>query len=195
MNTNPDEATLALWLDDELEGEQLAALEAWAMGHPEHIAARLETRHWRSLMASAIPAVVEPPYPEFFNSRIAHAIREQASKGVTPGKRWFVWQSLLMPLSVCAGMALAFWLGTKTQGPPEIDVTGAPRAIPVEQLVYTPENGVNAELYASGRNSPTVIVLNGVRAIPDAMDFSQTTNVPMGREIDSTAQAGDPVEP
>ena len=195
MNTNPDEATLALWLDDELEGEQLAALERWAMGHPEQIAARLETRRWRSMMASAIPAAVEPPYPEFFNSRIAQAIRQQTPKAVTSGKRWFVWPSLVAPLAACAGMVLAFWLGTKTQDPSEVDVTGALRAIPVEQLVYTPENGVNAELYASGQNSPTVIVLNGVRAIPDAMDFSQTTDVPVSREIDSTAQAQDPIEP
>ncbi len=192
---NPDEATLALWLDDELEGEPLAAFDAWVIGHPEHIAARLETRRWRSLMASAIPAVVEPPYPDFFNSRIAQAIREQAPKRGTERKPALVWQSLFVPIAACSGLVLAFWLGTKTQGQPEIDVTGAPRAIPVEQLVYTPENGVDAELYASGGNSPTVIVLNGVRAIPDAMDFSQTTSIPVGREIDSTAQAQDPIKP
>ena len=192
---NRDEATLALWLDDELKGEQLADFEAWAISHPEHVAARLETRRWRSLMASAIPAAVEPPYPDFFNSRIAQVIREQASTPKTQKKRGFAWQSLLVPMAACAGMVLTFWLGTKIQGQSEIDVTGAPRAIPVEQLVYTPENGVNADLYASAGNSPTVIVLNGVRAIPDTMDFSQTTSVPMGREIDSTAQAQDPMKP
>ena len=66
-------------------------------------------------------------------------------------------------------------------------MAGAPRAIPVEPVVYTPETGVNAELFASSDASATVIVLNGVTAIPDATDFSETVYVPMDREIDSTA--------
>jgi len=61
MNTNPDEATLALWLDDELTGEQLAAVEAWAANQPEKIAAREGIRRWRATMAAAIPASEEPP--------------------------------------------------------------------------------------------------------------------------------------
>ena len=47
-------------------------------------------------------------------------------------------------------MVLAFWMGTKTQsGPPEVVVAGAPRAIPVEPIVYTPERGVKADWFAS----------------------------------------------
>ena len=37
MNTNPDEATLALWLDDELAGSELATIEAWAAGQPRRV--------------------------------------------------------------------------------------------------------------------------------------------------------------
>ncbi|MEO5713115.1 MAG: hypothetical protein ABIT37_06470 [Luteolibacter sp.] len=188
MNTNPDEAKLALWLDDELEGEELATFEAWVLGQPEHLAAREETRRWRSMIASAVPASEEPPYPDFFNSRIAQAIREQTPQAaVVSEKRRFSWQSFLMPLAACAGMVLAFWVGTKAQPKVEIDVAGAPRAIPVEQIVYTPESGVKAELIASHDASAMVIVLDGVRAIPDSMDFSETTYVPVGREFDSTA--------
>ena len=80
MNTNPDEAKLALWLDDELQGEELVAFEAWAASQPEQIAAREDVRRWRKLMASALPATEEPPYPEFFNGRVARAIRRQAAR-------------------------------------------------------------------------------------------------------------------
>lgn len=194
MNTNQDEAKLALWLDDELEGEELASFESWAMSQPEHMAAREETRRWRSLMASAIPASEEPPYPDFFNSRIAQAIREQAPKVVTPVKRRSIWQTFLMPLAACAGMVLTFWVGKNAQKPVEIDVAGAPKAIPVEQLVYTPESGVKAEWFASTEASATVIVLDGVRAIPDTMDFSETTYVPNNREIDSTAEVDSTIQ-
>ncbi|MEX1115761.1 MAG: hypothetical protein WEB53_10965 [Akkermansiaceae bacterium] len=193
MNTIPDEAKLALWLDDELEGEDLASFEAWVTSQPEHLAAREEVRRWRALMASAIPAFEEPPYPDFFNSRVIHAIREQQPKVVVSAHRRPFWKSLLMPVAACAGMVLAFWVGAKSQNTsPEYVVDGAPRAIPVDPLLYTPETGVDAEWFTSEASS-MVIVLNGVRAIPDTMDFTATSYVPNERESDSTADnGGDP---
>lgn len=194
MNTNPDEAKLALWLDDELEGDELASFELWASSQAEHVAAREQTRQWRNLMAAALPASDEPPYPGFFNSRIAQGIREQVSQpSVNQDAKPSIsfWKLFLMPLAAGACLVLAFWMGQKSHSvTQEIDVAGAPRAIPVEQIVYTPENGVNAELFASINASATVIVLDGVKAIPDSMDFSETTYVPYGRDIDSTASNG-----
>ena len=111
MNTNPDETTLALWLDDELQGEELAAVNAWAQDYPEQLAAREEIRHWRATMASVLPASEEPPAAEFFNGRIAHAIRDIRVEDETPAtvaKRRIAWRSVVMPLAACAGMALAF---------------------------------------------------------------------------------------
>jgi hypothetical protein len=187
MNTNPDEATLALWLDDELTGPDKAAVEVWASQHPEQLAAREEIRRWRATISAAIPATEEPPYPDFFNSKVLQAIREQTPKPEVPEKKPFFWKSWLMPMAACAGMALTFWVGTKSSPVPEIDVAGAPRAIPVEPVVYTPDSSVNAELFASNDASATVIVLSGVTAIPDATDFSATVYVPMDRESNSTA--------
>jgi hypothetical protein len=188
MNTNSDETKLALWLDDELHGEDLATMETWAKDHPPQLAAREEVRHWRGLMAATIPAAEEPPYPEFFNQRVARAIREEATQPATVAKQRIAWQSLLMPFAACAGMLLAFWLGAQSHArPPEIDVAGAPRAIPVEPFVYTPENGVKAERFASMDASATVIVLNGVAAIPDDTDFSQSVSLQEARESDATA--------
>jgi anti-sigma factor RsiW len=187
----PDETTLALWLDDELTGSDLASVEAWAATQPEQLAAREEIRRWREMVTSNMAASVEPPYPDFFNSRVLQSIREQAPVPTPPEKKPFFWKSWLMPIAACAGMAFTFWAGMKTQSVPEIDVTGAPRAIPVDPVVYTPENGVNAEWFTSSEASATVIVLNGINAIPDSMDFSETVYVPMDREIDSTAGGGD----
>jgi hypothetical protein len=189
MNTNPDEATLALWLDDELTGSEQAAVEAWAAGQPEQLAAREEVRRWRKMIASAVPASEEPPFPDFFNSRILQAIQAPPTPKTTaaPAKERSIWRSWLVPLTACAGMALAFWVGKQSQAVPEYDVSNAPRAIPVEPMVYTPETGVKAEWFASSKASATVIVLNGVTAIPDSTDFSETVYLPTDREIDSTA--------
>lgn len=189
MNTNPDEATLALWLDDELTGAELAAVEAWAAGQPEQLAAREEIRGWRRTMAAVVPACEEPPYPDFFNSRVMQAIREQAPQAAPAPvkKKSFSITSWLMPLTACAGMVLAFWVGKKSQSVPEYDLANAPRAIPVDPVIYTPENGVDAEWLVNAKTSANVIVLRGVAAIPDATDFSETVGMPTDSEIDSTA--------
>jgi len=190
MNTNPDETTLALWLDDELQGEELAAMNAWAEQHPEQIAAREETRRWRKMISSALPASEDPPASEFFNGRIAREIRKPAVTDPAAPNRRISWRAAFMPLAACAGMALTFWLGAKTHsGPIGIDVTGAPKAIPVEPILYTPESGVNAEWFTSSDASATIIVLNGVEAIPDSMDFSATASTQRWWENDATASA------
>ena len=192
MNTNPDEVTLALWLDDELTGEELATVEAWAAGQPAQLAAREEIRRWRATVANAIPASEEPPYPDFFNTRILQAIGQSEVR--KPEARMPFWKSWLVPAAAFAGMALAFWVGTQSGGR-VFDVAGAPRAIPVaEPLLYAPESGVDAELVSSPKAGATVIVLNGVAAIPDSTDFSHTAYLPGEREIDSTAEGGEPAQ-
>lgn len=191
MNMKLDETMLALWLDDELQGEELAAAEAWLANDPEALAAREETRRWRAMMARAIPANEEPPYSEFFNSRIARAIRETGSGTTAVSSRRFSWKAVLLPLAACVGMAFTFLLGVRTsatsKGLVELDVTEAPRAIPVDPILYTPEHGVKAEWFTSLEASATVIILDGVNAIPDSMDFSATVNIPSQRDIDATA--------
>jgi hypothetical protein len=191
MNTKPDEETLALWLDDELVGDDLAAVEAWAMSQPDQIHARAEIRKWRQTMATAMPAAEEPPYPDFFNSKILQAVRTPIPQTAIPAKKSFSWKHLLMPVAACVGMALTFLAGKNLQPniSNEVDYANIPRAIPVaEPVLYTPEIGVNADWFASKEASASVIVLNGVAAIPDTMDFSKTVYLPTASEIDSTAK-------
>ncbi len=189
MNTNPDEIRLALWLDDELTGEELVDFEASLANQPELLLAREDARQWRTTIRRVMPASEEPPHAEFFNARIARSVLEDVSLGsAEPMGRRFQWQGLWMPLAACAGMAFAFIAGQKmSRGPAEIDVAGAPKAIPVEPIIYTPDGAVDAEWFASSGAAATVIVLSGVDAIPDTTDFSATAAVPGEGEIDSTA--------
>ncbi len=200
MNTTPDEALLALWLDDELQGEELARMEAWALGQPEQLAMREEVRSWRQSISAVIPAAVEPPYPDFFNSRIEKAIREQAVKEVpaatAPAEpKASFWRSWFLPATAFAGMALAFWVGTKANSP----VPAGPGVAALDEnatapTYYTPEQGVDAEWVKSSRGSATVIVLQGVNAIPDALDFTETASYQNPTGQGSTAGAGNTVE-
>jgi len=191
MNTKCDETMLALWLEDELQGEEFITAEEFFGKNPEMISAREETRRWRAMMSVAIPASVEPPHSEFFNSRITRTVRESASEAMPVTPRRFSWMTLLFPLAACAGMAFTFILGLKTSNNrldlAEIDVSGAPKAIPVDPILYTPDDGVKAVWFTSLDASATVIVLDGVNAIPDSMDFSATASKPLPRDIDATA--------
>lgn len=178
MNTNPDEVTLALWLEDELSGKELATMEAWAAGQADQLAAREQARHWRATVANAMPRSVEPPYPDFFNHRVMQALQQPPPPVETVAKKSFFQSSWWMPVTACVGMALTFWAGKKSQTTPELDFANAPRAIPVEPSIYTPETGVDAKWFASTKASATVIVLSGVTAIPDSTDFRDTACLP-----------------
>ena len=195
MNTTPDEVLLALWLDDELEGEDLAKVEAWALAQPDQLAAREEVRAWRKTMATVMPAVVEPPYPDFFNSRIEKEIRDlqlHPAEPPAPAAKPSIWR-WLFPATAFAGMALAFWMGTQTHAPAtgsvaKTDGGGAP------PVWYTPEQGVDAKWVQGSDTGSTVIVLQGVTAIPDTLDFTETVLFQHPKESDSTAGTGNPSE-
>lgn len=185
MNTNPDETRLALWLDDELTGADLAEMEAWAATRPEQLAAREEIRSFRRMMAANLPASEEPPYPDFFLSRVNQGIRQLQIPEVSaqPAASAPFWKSWFMPLAACAGMVLAFGVGKRSgEVPGSLAVTP-----PASPAVYTPEEGVDAEWFASTNAGANVIVLQGISAIPDSTDFSETVYVPTARESDRTA--------
>ncbi|MEI6653311.1 MAG: hypothetical protein WCP45_00965 [Verrucomicrobiota bacterium] len=189
MNTMPDEATLARWLNDELEGAQLAAFEAVIHDTAECLAQRKDLRDLRTTLAAALPATLEPPYPEFFNSRIAKSIRGLTSNGKTRRPTAFFRQVGWMSATAAAGMALAFWVGTKTgavtHGVTLSHSTPAPLVMQAP-AVYTPEHGVDAEWISGTDAAATVIVLEGVDAIPDALDFFDTAA--LNRTRSATAQ-------
>ncbi len=189
MNTNPDETKLAMWLDDELAGTELAEMNTWAAAHPEHLATRDELRKFRNMLTQNVPASEEPPYPDFFLTRINQGIRELETKpaaAIQSSNRSF-WKSWFMPLTACAGMVLAFTIGKQSgtkEAPIVIDESSKSVTTP---LVYTPEAGVFAEWIPAAQANASVILLKGVTAIPDSTDFSETVYVPTARESDRTA--------
>ncbi|MFT3990473.1 MAG: hypothetical protein QM680_03595 [Luteolibacter sp.] len=196
MNTNPDEAKLALWLEDELHGEEHAAFDAWASARPEQISAREEIRHWKRLLTGNVPASEEPPFPDFFNSRVMQAIRETAApvpEATVERKVSFfsTFRSWFMPASAFAGMALAFWVGMKTQTPSAKPMASTPPAkVELQPIVYTPDAVVNAVW--RNHDEASVIVLQGVQPIPDETEFPETASADLPRDIDSTAEQAVP---
>lgn len=200
MNTNPDDETLALWLDDGLAGVELAKFEATLAGQPEKFSERAEIRRLKEQLALALPLAEEPPYADFFNHRVMRSIGESgraAAPVAEKSRAWFCWKLWGMPLAACVGMALAFFVGMESQHGETggINVTNAPRAIPVETFVYTPDVGVKARWFESDSASAAVLVLSGIEPIPDQVDFSETAGQPWETDtptVDSNAVGGEP---
>ena len=184
MNTTPDEERLALWVEDELDATSQAAVDAWAATQPEWLERREVARQMKSILRGSLPAAEEPPYAEFFNARIAREIQREAAEVApvtpagspvspmvrAPGKtwRWF------LPATAVAGMALCFWAGTRITPP---TVAGPTQQIPAPTpVLYTPEQGVKADYFASEPAGAMVIVLDGVAAIPDSFEVPETAS-------------------
>jgi hypothetical protein len=189
MNTNHDDTKLILWLDDELEGEEFAAMEESCAGNTELLAKREEHRAWKQWISQGVPPAQEPPYDDFFNARILRAIKHEGQEqaDIVRSSGGLSWRSWYMPAAAAAGMVIAFQLGVRTQTAPhvvDIDVSNAPRAIPVEPILYTPEKGVKARWFKSPQADAFVIVLDGIPAIPDAIDFSKSLSHTEEEETD-----------
>lgn len=169
MNKEPDETTLTLWIDGELEGEELRRVEAWAQEHPELLAERDAIRAMNADIREAIPASVEPPYADFFNQRILRHIeeeqRDQTPASAPKSKRNF-WQWLAVP-AAAAAMALCFYMGTRVAEPASVT---SPSLATVSS-VYTPDGDVKANMFRADNADATVIVLEGLEDIPDDMEM------------------------
>jgi hypothetical protein len=204
MNMPPDDAMLALWLEDELDGEDFAKVEAWAQSQPDQLAMRESARKWKAMINAGIPATEEPPYPDFFNARIARSISQQKAQQAPeakPANSIPFWRKFALPLAAGVGMAFTFWLGIHSRSIPVVESI-AEMTAPGEMTqladasenlpptVYTPENGVRAECFDSDAASATVVILEGLAAIPKETDLTRlTAATDAPREIDSTAQA------
>lgn len=181
MNTNPDNQTLMLWLEDELHGAEATHVDSWAMDQPVWLEKREAARSWRGNLRQVIPAAQEPPYPDFFQSKLMRAIEEstsQASAQPTAVRVEAWWRKLLTPAIAAAAMAVCFVGGTWFGNPPVDRAKTAVNASPAKSLViYTPEEGVKAEFFESSPVDGPVIVLNGVAAIPDSYEVPDSAAV------------------
>ncbi len=198
----PDETHLARWLDDDLDGTELSAFEATFHPDATLLARRQALREWRSTLTAAIPAAVELPYPEFFNHRLAKAIREielnprQPHQPTSPPSPAF-WRVWWMPATAVAGMVLAFWAGTQTVRGTRMVPFANPAPAPValhRPTVYIPEHGVDAEYFTSPDADAAVIVLEGVEPIPDSLDFSESVGEIATDNMTAATESPEPTE-
>lgn len=171
MIKQPDETTLTLWIDGDLEGEELHRVEAWAQDHPELLAERDAIRAMNTSIRDNVPASVEPPYADFFNQRILRHIEDEQRKPAPARparKNSGFWRWFAVPVAAAA-MALCFYLGTRVSEPTTI--TTPNNTIATVSTVYTPDGDVSSAMFRSEDAGATVIVLEGLADIPDDLEM------------------------
>lgn len=185
MNMNPDNQTLLLWLEDELSNDEQVRIDAWASQYPEWIAKREAARQWRAQLPRLIPASETLPYGDFFQSQLMRSLASTSAAAATPvsAAGFFSWRKFLMPASVAAAMAIGFVGGTQWQEKPHRATT---------LVTYTPAEGVKAEFFETSPAEGTVIVLNGVAALPDSFVSTETTAVSPHHVPDSADHKREP---
>lgn len=154
-------------MDGALEGEELRQVEAWAETHADELEKEMGWESTGSLLKQAMAQDVEPPYPDFFNTKIRQATIEPHEAPVMPRRERSLWQRFawIVAPAAFAGMAVCFYIGTQMQGPA---LTNGSTAETGE--VYVPQDGVTAEISQTGEI--TVITLEGLQDIPDTLDIA-----------------------
>lgn len=180
MSMNPSEEDMARWLDGELQGAELEEFEGWLAQQSnafEYRQMKESTDAWKQQIREVIPREEDPPYPDFFNHRIQTAIlkdylaKPKALRGVS------LWRRLVSPIFACSMVLLAFWLGSMQShsANPEFGVEEAPKAIVVDPLIYTPEEGVSAEWVKDKKSGIKVVVMKGLPDIADDLEVEGVT--------------------
>jgi len=171
MKSTPDESTIARWFEGQLSGEELTKMDAYAAENKELLTQR-DAFQMTSEELRKIPESVEPPYPDFFNSQVQKLIREEERTSESrPGSEktssWFErWSAWFAPAAVVA-MVACFYAGT------QVSRDGFTQAATVSNnaALYTPYGDVDAQVVHSVSTGSTVIVLDGLEAIPDSVDM------------------------
>lgn len=176
MNTNPDDHTLLLWLEDELTGNEQTLVDAWAADQPDWLEKRESSRRWRTQVSEVMAHSMEIPQGEFFQARLMREIATSPTAMVVSSTATTFWRKWSLPLSVAAAIVLGFFGGVQWHEGPQRAKT---------LVTYTPEEGVKAEFFETSPAEGTVIVLNGVDALPDEFVDAASATLPTPDAIHS----------
>ncbi len=190
----PNDNTLERWLEGELEGEELLEVDAWAESHAGDLDEEFKCEiGWSALdddFLASLPDTEEPPYPDFFNSKIQQAISEGVVQedvgGESGSSLWRNLRLVILPAAVAA--MVAFYAGTKMQGVDEGVDEGVDDAVAsVENSVYVPHSGIVADVSESV--DATEIVLSGLAPISDNLDIAAGETSPGDSPMMANTQA------
>lgn len=172
------------WMDDELsaaEEEQFAGLRK---EDPDLESELEKLKGVACQVGAAVPASVDPPYGDFFNSQLMRKVDLEIASRHPAQKAGRWWESLRWAWAPVGALALvlAFFAGHRLGQPDSLPATASgttpserrePIALPT---VYSAGDSLEAEVIAGADGEVAAIVVNGISAISDDVDFATVTS-------------------
>ncbi|MGJ8694741.1 MAG: anti-sigma factor family protein [Verrucomicrobiaceae bacterium] len=156
------------------ESEQLKILLA---AKPE-LQGEVETmRNLKQTMQDSLPVSVEPPYPDFFNSRLMRKIELEVASNQPKEKAKNWWASIQwawLPAGALS-LVLAFLAGQRLSSPVQDGQMVSQRTTNDLPSVYFAEESLNAEVISDSDGHVSAIVVSGLNAINDNAAFADST--------------------
>ena len=184
MKKEPTEELFMKWIDGLLSPDEEKQLERLVEEDPL-ISDELESLKTQGdTLRNEVPASVDPPYGDFFNSQLMRKVDLEVKSQQTSQKveRW--WQSLRWAWAPAAALALvlSFFAGHRISSPGDADALaktgGGQGTLAALPTVYFAGEVLDAEVIADSDGEVSVIVVNGLAAINDDIDFKAvSTNI------------------
>ncbi len=174
MKKEISEELLVKWVDNALNSDESRELDALLKDDPSLQESLDGMRAAREMIRKEIPASVDPPYPDFFNSQLMRKVElEKAShQPKETAQRW--WKGFQWAWAPAGAMALVLaFLAGQRLGPEEGNPVAVVQQAGEQPSVYFSEDSLNADIISDADGNISVIVVNGLDAISDDESFAQ----------------------
>ncbi len=157
MKTPSEDHDLIRWLDGEMTDAERASFSTRLAADPDLKAEVEMMQRMSSDLRAHLPAEMTVPYGDFFNSQIQ--VRLAQEEPLIPEARasWLDWFRLPTLITATAAVAIAGFM-IMQKGPAAGDS--------VVLSIYVPNASVHARTFHSDEAQATVLMLDGVEAIP-----------------------------
>lgn len=180
MKKEKTEELFVKWIDGQLSREEENQLSDLLIDDPALDADLKEMRALARSVKAEVPASVEPPYGDFFNSQLMRKVDLQieSQRPAKKVERW--WQSFRWAWAPVGALALvlSFFAGHRIARPAAEPVAQI-KVEPVDQstltTVYFAGEALDADVISDANGEVSVIVVNGLSAIRDDIDFATVT--------------------
>lgn len=190
MKTEINEEVFVKWVDGDLSAEELVVVDCLMAGDEVFREEMEAAKRLSGMVRENVPASIEPPYGDFFNSQLMRKVDLAAERKemVRSGKRW--WESIRwswVPVGALA-LAVSFLAGNRLARPVSGDeIVGGTitRDLLSSTVIYAAGNDLEAQIIADASGEISAIVVNGLSALSDDVDFqtasrsSESSKVPV----------------
>ena len=169
------------WIDGVLSPEEEKQMQILIENDP-NVGTELEVmKSLSQTLQAEVPSSVEPPYGDFFNSQLMRKVdlEVESQRPSKKAERW--WESLRWAWAPAGALALvlSFFAGHGISRPSDQEalakatkVADSMAALPT---VYFAGEALDAEVISDSDGQVSVIVVNGLSAIRDDINFQTVT--------------------